>query len=131
MGLFGKKEAKKECCCGGNCNAETMEQAKNAQAGGASFKILGGGCSKCHELQKNTQEALEELCINAEIEMVTDFTQIAAYGIMTTPALVIEGRVAAYGKVLKKDEIIKLIQDAAEKASQNGSPFPWGGTDQK
>ncbi len=112
MGLFGKKEAKKgSCCCGGACNAETMEQAKNAQTEGAPLKILGGGCAKCHELEKNTKAALEELCISAEIEMITDFTQIASYGVMTTPALVIEGKVVSYGKVLKKDEIIKLIKD--------------------
>ena len=46
------------------------------------------------------------------IDHVTDFTQIAAYGVMTTPALVIDGKVVAYGKVLKTDEVVKIIEKA-------------------
>ena len=46
------------------------------------------------------------------IDHVTDFTQIAAYGVMTTPALVVDGKVVSYGKVLKKDEAKTLIQKA-------------------
>lgn len=57
-------------------------------------------------------EALKELGMDTEIEHVTDFTQIAAYGVMTTPALVVDGRVVAYGKVLKKDEVVKLLKKA-------------------
>uniref|UniRef100_UPI00289F24E0 thioredoxin family protein n=1 Tax=Lachnoclostridium sp. TaxID=2028282 RepID=UPI00289F24E0 len=46
------------------------------------------------------------------IEHVTDFTQIAAYGVMSTPALVIDGKVVSYGKVLKEEEAIKIIESA-------------------
>ncbi len=76
----------------------------------ANIKVLGSGCSKCNELEKNTVEALTELGMDTDIEHVTDFAQIAAYGVMSTPALVVGNKVVAYGKVLKKNEIIKLLK---------------------
>ena len=57
-----------------------------------------------------TPEALTELGMETTIDHVTDFAQIAAYGVMTTPALVVDGKVVSYGKVLKKDEVKALIQ---------------------
>lgn len=110
---FGKKEKEvKEtsCCCGGNCNAETMVQAEILKQGGSGVKVLGSGCAKCNELEANTKEALAELGMDTSIDHVTDFTQIAAYGVMSTPALVVDGKVVSYGKVLKKDEVLKLLQ---------------------
>ena len=72
--------------------------------------MLGAGCAKCHALEDATKEVLKELNMNTTIEHVTDFLQISAYGVMTTPALVVNGKVVSYGKVLKKDEIKALIQ---------------------
>lgn len=110
MGLFGKKkEETKGCCCGGNCNADTMAQAEAAKTA-AGVKVLGTGCAKCNALEEATREALSELGMDTTIDHVTDFTQIAAYGVMTTPALVVDGKVVSYGKVLKKDEVKALIQ---------------------
>ena len=111
MGLFGKKkkEAASSCCCGGKCDAETMARAETSKAA-AGIKVLGGGCAKCNELEAATVAALEELGMNTAIDHVTDFAQIAAYGVMTTPALVVDGKVVSYGKVLKKDEAKALIQ---------------------
>ena len=73
-------------------------------------KILGTGCAKCNQLEKATVEALKELGIENKVEHVTDFEEIASYGVMTTPGLVVDGKVASYGKVLKKDEVIKILQ---------------------
>ncbi len=95
MGLFSKKEVDK---------AESD--------GGASVKVLGSGCKKCNELEVNTKSALEQLGMDTTIEHVTDFAQIAAYGVMTTPALIVDGKVLSYGKVLKKNEVVKLLQKA-------------------
>jgi len=53
---------------------------------------------------------LKELEMDTTIDHVTDFTQIAAYGVMTTPALVVNGKVVSFGKVLKKDEVVKILQ---------------------
>ena len=109
MSWFGF--GKKKCCCGSGCNAESMKRAETLKIS-AGIKILGSGCAKCNQLEQATKEALAELGIQAEIEHVTDFAQIAAYGVMTTPALVVGGKVVAYGKVLKKEEIIPLLQAA-------------------
>ena len=112
MGLFGKKKKEKttSCCCGGNCTPENMAKAENAKTEGASVKILGSGCAKCNQLEAATREAITQLGMDSTIDHVTDFAQIAAYGVMTTPALVVDGRVVSYGKVLKKDEAKALIQ---------------------
>jgi len=75
-----------------------------------SVKILGTGCAKCNQLEQATVEALKELGIENKVEHVTDFAEIASYGVMTTPGLVVDGKVASYGKVLKKDEVIKILQ---------------------
>jgi small redox-active disulfide protein 2 len=112
MGLFEKKKDAKAsgCCCGGNCNAQTMAEAEKAKQGGSSVKVLGSGCAKCNALESATVEALKELGMSDAIDHVTDFTQIAAYGVMTTPALVVDGKVVSFGKVLKKDEVVKILQ---------------------
>lgn len=112
MGLFGKKnkEDKGDSCCCGDFDAESMAKAESAKAEGASVKILGTGCSKCNALEAATREALERLGMDASIDHVTDFSQIAAYGVMTTPALVVDGKVISSGKVLKTDEVVHLLQ---------------------
>ncbi|HCR82813.1 MAG TPA: thioredoxin family protein [Lachnospiraceae bacterium] len=114
MGLFRKKKEEKKsgCCCEGNCNAETMAQAQTAKSEGASIKVLGSGCSKCNQLESATKAALEQLGMDTTIDHVTDFTQIASYGIMTTPALVVDGKVVSLGKVLKTEEVVKILQKA-------------------
>lgn len=74
------------------------------------IKILGSGCSKCEKLEENTEEALKELGIEAEIVKVADFRDIMKYGVMTTPALVVDEKVVSSGKVLKTKDIVKLIK---------------------
>ena len=114
MSLFKKKEAEKtgSCCCGGNCTAEEMAAAEGKKCCGARVKILGSGCEKCLALEAAAKEALSEMGVDTEVEHVTDFAEIAAYGVMTTPALVVDDKVLAYGKVLKKDEAKKLLEKA-------------------
>lgn len=73
------------------------------------IKILGTGCSKCGKLEENTKKAIEELKIDASIEKVTDFKKIIKYGVMQTPALVIDDKVVAAGKVLSVEEIKKYL----------------------
>lgn len=74
------------------------------------LKVLGSGCAKCNELESNAQKALDDLGIDIRIDHVTDFAQIASYGVMATPALVADGKVICYGRVLKTKEIIELLQ---------------------
>lgn len=73
------------------------------------IKILGTGCKKCNELTKNVKAAVEETSLEASIEKVEDFKDIMGYGVMSTPAIVIDGKVAATGRVLNKEEIKELI----------------------
>lgn len=118
MALFGfgkkkeEKDAKKTagCCCSGDLNEKTMAQAEVGKTLGAPIKVLGSGCKKCNELEANTKEALMELGMDTKVAHVTDFAEIAAYGVMTTPALVVDGKVVAYGKVLKKNEIMEILK---------------------
>ena len=112
MALFGKKREEKmtACRCAGNCTPESMEKAEAARAEGASVKILGSGCAKCNQLEAAAREALAQLGMDRAIDHVTDFAQIASYGVMTTPALVIDGKVVAYGKVLKAGEVANILQ---------------------
>lgn len=73
------------------------------------IKILGAGCSKCEEVEKNLNIAIEELNIDAEIEKVEDLIEIVKYGVMTTPTLVVDGKVKGMGKVLSVEEIKKIL----------------------
>ncbi|MDD5454414.1 MAG: thioredoxin family protein [Candidatus Ratteibacteria bacterium] len=73
------------------------------------IEILGMGCPKCKQLTANAKMAVKELNINAEVIKVTDIDKITEYGVMTTPALAIDGKVVSAGKVLNKDEIKKII----------------------
>lgn len=75
-----------------------------------NIKILGSGCKNCKILYENTQKALSQLGIDAKIEKIEDFKEIMNYGVMTTPAIVINGEVKSSGKVLKEQEIIKLLR---------------------
>ena len=108
MKLFGKKKETKSCCCGGNCTSETMQNAESKKQE-KGIKILGSGCAKCMELEKATKAAISELQLNYEIEHITDFAEIASYGVMSTPALVLDGEVISYGKVLTVEEVKELL----------------------
>lgn len=113
MVLFGKKnkiEKTTSCCYGDNCDAESMAKAESGKSEGASVKVLGSGCAKCNQLEAATKAALEQLGMDTTIDHVTDFSQIAAYGVITTPALVIDEKVVSYGKVLKTEEVVKILQ---------------------
>ena len=110
MGLFSKKkEETRSCCCGGSYTPENMAEAETGKAA-ARVKVLGGGCAKCNALETAVRSALEELGMDTAIDHVTDFGQIAAYGVMSTPALVVDGKVVSYGKVLSKDEAKGILQ---------------------
>jgi small redox-active disulfide protein 2 len=76
------------------------------------IKILNSGCKKCEKLEKNTQEALKDTKIQGEIVKIKDYKDIISYGVMTTPALVINDEVVSIGKVLKAKEILKYLEKA-------------------
>ena len=73
------------------------------------IKVLGTGCAKCKSLEKVTKEAVAKTGINATVTKVEDIVEIMQFGVMTTPALVIDGKVVLNGKVPTIDELSKLL----------------------
>jgi small redox-active disulfide protein 2 len=74
------------------------------------LKILGTGCAKCEKLAASTKEAAEALSLPYTLEKVSDIKQIMSYGVMMTPALVIDGKVAVMGKVPSVDELQEMLK---------------------
>lgn len=75
-----------------------------------TIQILGTGCAKCKTLLANTQAAVQALGISADVEKVEDIQQIIRFGVMTTPALVVDGTVRVAGRVPSVDEIKELLR---------------------
>lgn len=75
------------------------------------IKVLGPGCSRCEQLEKEVINTLAEMDVAANVHKVKDIKEIMSYKIMQTPALVINDKVKVFGKVPKKDEIKKYIQE--------------------
>ena len=73
------------------------------------LQILGTGCPKCNKLAEETRRAVDELGLDCEIRKVTAVAEILEYGVMITPALVVDGEVKAVGKVPSSDEIKAMI----------------------
>jgi len=73
------------------------------------IRILGTGCPKCKKLEENARAAISALGKDIAVEKVTDLDKIMDYGVMVTPALVIDDHVVSSGKLLTSDEIAKLI----------------------
>ena len=73
------------------------------------IKVLGPGCANCVNLEKNTRAALASLGMEASVEKVTDYADIAGYGIMRTPGLVLDGDVKVSGRVPSATEVRELI----------------------
>ena len=73
------------------------------------IEILGGGCPNCTKLEANTREALNMGGLAAEIEKVQDWDKIIEYGVLSTPALVVDGTVKSSGKALTAQEVLSLL----------------------
>jgi len=76
------------------------------------IKILGSGCDKCNRLYETTVVAVRTTGIDAEVSKVSDLSEMIAFGVMTTPAMVINGYTVISGRVPGLDEIKKLIADS-------------------
>lgn len=73
-------------------------------------KVLGTGCKNCKNLEANAKEAIKELGLDAVVEKVEDMKGIMAYGVMRTPALVVDEKVKVMGRVPKVEEIKEILQ---------------------
>ena len=72
-------------------------------------KVLGAGCANCHRLEERVVTALAEIGDDSTVEMVTDFARIAGYGVMTTPALLVDEHVVMSGRVPDVPELVELL----------------------
>jgi len=74
------------------------------------IQVLGPGCPKCEQTKQNAEAAVSELGIECEIEKISDIQKIIEFGVMVTPALVIDGEVKVVGMTPSKEEIIDLLK---------------------
>jgi small redox-active disulfide protein 2 len=74
------------------------------------IKVLGPGCPKCQQTEKNVKEAVAEAAVDARVDKVTNLLEIAKYGVFGTPAVVVDGQVKCVGKIPTKDEVKKWIE---------------------
>ena len=74
-----------------------------------NLKVLGTGCSNCKKLELLTKELVTELNIDAQVEKVEDIEEIMRTGVMSTPALLADGKVVVSGYVPSRDELINLL----------------------
>ena len=75
-----------------------------------NIKVLGSGCKNCSRLYENLKLAVNNLVIEAETEYITDLKKVVSYGVMSMPALVVNEKNVSVGKVLKTEEIEKLLK---------------------
>lgn len=74
------------------------------------IKVLGTGCAKCNMLEQVTKDAVARLGLDVEVQHVTDMAEIMRYGVMSTPALVVDDQVRLAGRVPKVDDVVALLQ---------------------
>ncbi len=117
---FGKKEEEKQtpaCAC--QCGCPTSEATEitgdycceEEKDGICCIKVLGAGCKSCHEQYENAKKAVAEMGLSVEVEYITDMEKVMAYGVMSMPALVVNEKVVAMGKVLKPADVVKLLRN--------------------
>jgi small redox-active disulfide protein 2 len=82
-----------------------------------TIKVLGPGCMNCRTLEQRTREALAEIKLDALVEKVTDFNDMASYGILRTPGLVIDGKLVLQGMVPQVQKIKEIILAAQKESS--------------
>lgn len=120
MALFNfgkKKEEKKTPACACNCGCPTIKDEKiandccgEAVNGICCIKVLGAGCSSCHQQYEYAKEAVKNMGLSVEVEYITDMERVMEYGVMSMPALVVNEKVVSMGKVLKSAEVEKLFK---------------------
>ena len=115
MGIFNKLFGEKKCSCSCEKKSEKLVEENVSGKDELEIRVLGAGCKNCQNLEKNTLEATKELGIKTKIKHITDFSEIAKYGIISTPGLWIDGKIVSYGKVLSKDEIKIILKKVIEK----------------
>ena len=116
---FGKNKEKEKktpaCACSGVCSAKEAERITNncrpdlKEGKICCIKVLGAGCKSCHEQFEYAKQAVKDMGLSVEVEYITDMQKVMEYGVMSMPALVVNEKVIAMGKVLKAADIVSLL----------------------
>ncbi len=91
---------------------------EDSKPGEVEIKVLGPGCARCNQLERDLIAVMAEMDMAADLEHVTDIAEIGSYGVMGTPALVINREVKAVGSIPPKPKLKKWLQDAVAKTSK-------------
>lgn len=116
---FGKKKEEEKktpasaCSCG--CSARETDSITDCcpeiKAGEiCCIKVLGAGCKSCREQYENVKQAVKDMGLSVEVEYITDMQKVMEYGVMSMPALVVNEKVVAMGKVLKAADVVTLLR---------------------
>ena len=116
---FGKKKEEEKkaptCACSCGCSANEVDNAMTEccpdlkEGEICCIKVLGAGCKSCHEQYENAKEAVTSMGLSVEVEYITDMQKVMEYGVMSMPALVVNEKVVAMGKVLKSADVVALL----------------------
>ena len=107
-----KIEETTSCCCGSSPKAEESTPCCCGMPveGICCIKVLGAGCKSCHDQYEYAKNAVSTLGLDIEVEYITDMEKIMEYGVISMPAIVVNDKVVAFGKVLKTAEVEKLLR---------------------
>jgi small redox-active disulfide protein 2 len=75
-----------------------------------NIKIIGSGCDKCEQLYNNVKAAVEELALDATIETIEDLIEMVKLGVMSSPSLMVDGKLVVSGRVVSKEKLIELLK---------------------
>ena len=81
-----------------------------------TIKVLGPGCPNCYKVEEITKASLSTMGMDAQIEKITDYNEIVEYGVLSTPGLMINGRVVCSGQIPSQAEVTSWLEDAAMEA---------------
>ena len=116
---FGKKKEEEKktsapaCSCGcptGEAEEITNDCCSETRDGICCIKVLGAGCKSCHQQYENAKQAVKDMGLDLEVEYITDMQKVMEYGVMSMPALVVNEKVVAMGKVLKAVDVVDLLR---------------------
>ena len=74
------------------------------------IKVIGAGCEKCNQLYRNVQEAVQQLGLNAQVQKVEDLVEIVQLGVMTSPSVMVDGKLVVSGRVANVKSLVILLK---------------------
>jgi hypothetical protein len=93
----------------------TGRPIENSEPQGLEIKVLGPGCTRCDQLEQDLMAVMAEMNLPADIEHITDIAEIGSYGVMGTPALIVNGAVKSVGSIPPKARLRQWLQDASAR----------------